>query len=153
VASDEGSRRRNGGYLRLKFGPDVSTRRIHGYNLPALNAQLPEKPMTPYEAFTLLDMRLGRILRVELNERARKPAYKLWVDFGELGTKTSSAQLVDLYKPEELLGRLVVAAVNLGARNIAGFASEVLVLGAPDPNGHVVLLAPEREVPLGGRVF
>ena len=98
-------------------------------------------------------MRLGRITRAEPNERARKPSYKLWVDLGELGTKTSSAQLVDLYKPEELVGRLVIAAVNLGTRNIAGFVSEVLVMGVPDPSGHVVLLAPEREAPLGGRVF
>ncbi len=109
--------------------------------------------MTPYEAFTQVDMRLGRITRAEPNERARKPSYKLWVDLGELGTKTSSAQLVDLYKPEELVGRLVIAAVNLGTRNIAGFVSEVLVMGVPDPSGHVVLLAPEREAPLGGRVF
>lgn len=109
--------------------------------------------MTPYEAFTQVDMRLGRITRAEPNERARKPSYKLWVDLGELGTKTSSAQLVDLYKPEELVGRLVIAAVNLGTRNIAGFVSEVLVMGVPDPSGHVVLLTPEREAPLGGRVF
>ncbi len=109
--------------------------------------------MTPYEAFTQVDMRLGRITRAEPNDRARKPSYKLWVDLGDLGTKTSSAQLVDLYKAEELVGRLVIAAVNLGTRNIAGFLSEVLVMGVPDPNGHVVLLAPEREAPLGGRVF
>lgn len=110
-------------------------------------------PVTGPDAFSALDMRVGRITRAEVNERARKPSYKLWLDFGPLGEKTSSAQLVALYKAEELVGRLVVAAVNLGTRNIAGFMSEVLVLGLPDPEGNVVLLAVEREVPLGGRVY
>lgn len=104
-------------------------------------------------AFQTLDMRVGRVLRVELNEKARKPAYKLWIDFGPLGERRSSAQLVDLYRPEELAGRLVVAAVNLGTRVIAGFSSEVLVLGLPDEHGRVVLMGVEREVPLGGRVY
>jgi tRNA-binding protein len=76
----------------------------------------------------------------------------LWIDFGPLGQKTSSAQLTALYTPEALVGRLVIAAVNLGSRKIAGFTSEVLVLGLPDGKGGVVLLEPEREVPLGGRV-
>ncbi len=98
-------------------------------------------------------MRVGRILRVERNAEARKPAYKLWIDFGPLGEKQSSAQLVDLYGESELQGRLIVAAVNLGERRIAGFKSEVLVLGLPDAEGRVVLLAPERDVPLGGRVY
>jgi tRNA-binding protein len=109
--------------------------------------------MNPVEAFTTLDMRVGRILRAEPNERARKPSYKLWIDLGPLGEKTSSAQLRALYRPEELVGRLVVAAVNLGSRNIAGFTSDVLVLGLPNEAGEVVLLAVEREVPLGGRVY
>jgi tRNA-binding protein len=109
--------------------------------------------MNPVEAFTTLDMRVGRILRAEPNERARKPSYKLWIDFGPLGEKTSSAQLRPRYRAEELVGRLVVAAVNLGSRNIAGFTSDVLVLGLPDASGEVVLLAVEREVPLGGRVY
>ena len=107
----------------------------------------------PVAAFETLDLRVGRVLRVEPNEKARKPAYRLWIDFGPLGEKRSSAQLVDLYRPEELVGRLVVAAVNLGVRVIAGFTSEVLVLGLPDAAGRVVLLAVEREVPLGGRVY
>jgi tRNA-binding protein len=107
----------------------------------------------PVAAFQTLDLRVGRVRRVEPNEKARKPAYKLWIDFGPLGEKRSSAQLVDLYRPEELVGRLVVAAVNLGARVIAGFTSEVLVLGLPDAAGRVVLLAAERDVPLGGRVY
>jgi tRNA-binding protein len=109
--------------------------------------------MNPVEAFETLDVRVGRVLRAEPNERARKPSYKLWIDFGPLGEKTSSAQLRALYRSEDLVGRLVVAAVNLGSRNIAGFASEVLVLGLPDQAGNVVLLAVEREVPLGGRVY
>jgi tRNA-binding protein len=109
--------------------------------------------MDPGDAFQTLDLRVGRILRAEPNERARKPAYKLWLDFGPLGEKTSSAQLRAHYSPEELAGRLVVAAVNLGERNIAGFRSEVLVLGVPSDTGDVVLLAVEREVPLGGRVY
>lgn len=109
--------------------------------------------MSPIEAFETLDLRVGRVVRAEPNERARKPAYKLWIDFGPLGEKTSSAQVRALYSAEELVGRLVVAAINLGTRNIAGFRSEVLVLGLPDERGEVVLLAAEREVPLGGRVY
>jgi tRNA-binding protein len=107
----------------------------------------------PAEAFATLDLRVGRIVRAELNVRARKPSYKLWIDFGTLGEKTSSAQLRALYQPEALVGRLVIAAVNLGTRNIAGFLSEVLVLGVPSDQGEVVLLGVEREVPLGGRVY
>ncbi len=109
--------------------------------------------MTATEAFETLDMRVGRVLRAEVNERARKPSLKLWIDFGPLGEKTSSAQLRALYSPEELIGRLVIAAVNLGTRNIAGFTSEVLVLGVPSEAGEVVLLGTERDVPLGGRVY
>jgi tRNA-binding protein len=109
--------------------------------------------MNPVEALATLDMRVGRIRRAEPNERARKPSYKLWIDFGPLGEKTSSAQLRALYRPEDLVGRLVVAAVNLGSRTIAGFTSEVLVLGLPNETGDVVLLAVERDVPLGVRVF
>jgi tRNA-binding protein len=109
--------------------------------------------MDAVEAFDVLDLRVGRILRAEPNDRARKPAYKLWIDFGPLGEKTSSAQLKTLYRAEELVGRLVIAAVNLGARNIAGFPSEVLVLGVPSEQGEVVLLQVDRDVPLGGRVY
>jgi tRNA-binding protein len=109
--------------------------------------------MNPLEALETLDLRIGRILRAELNQRARKPSYKLWIDFGPLGQKTSSAQLPALYRAEELVGRLIVAAVNLGARNVAGFTSEVLVLGVPGTSGETVLLAVEQDVPLGGRVY
>jgi tRNA-binding protein len=107
----------------------------------------------PGAAFAVLDLRVGRIVRAEPNDRARRPAYKLWIDFGSLGEKTSSAQLSTLYGANELVGRLVIAAVNLGTRNIAGFLSEVLVLGVPSSTGDVVLLGVEREVPLGGRVY
>ena len=109
--------------------------------------------MTGLEAFQALDLRVGRILAAEPLAGARKPAYKLSIDLGALGVKGSSAQITELYAPETLIGRLVVCAVNLGPRRIAGFVSEVLVLGAPDDAGRVVLLAVEREVPLGGRVF
>lgn len=104
-------------------------------------------------AFATLDLRVGRVTRAEPNPGARKPAYRLWVDFGPLGERTSSAQLTDLYTAEGLVGRQVIAAVNLGSRRIAGFTSDVLVLGLPDESGRVVLLEPERLVPLGGRVF
>lgn len=105
------------------------------------------------EAFATLDLRVGRIVRAEANAGARKPSYKLWIDFGPLGQRASSAQLVDLYRADELVGRVVIAATNLGSRRIAGFLSEVLVLGLPDAEGRVVLLQPERDVPLGGRVY
>jgi tRNA-binding protein len=109
--------------------------------------------MTGLEAFGTLDLRVGRILTAEPLAGARKPAYRLSVDLGPLGRKASSAQITDLYALEDLVGRLVVCAVNLGVRRIAGFESEVLVLGLPDEAGRVVLLAVEREVPLGGRVY
>jgi tRNA-binding protein len=105
------------------------------------------------DAFAALDLRVGRILRAESNTKARRPSYKLWIDFGPLGERTSSAQLTARYAAEDLPGRLVVAAVNLGARNIAGFTSEVLVLGVPDAEGETVLLSLERQVPVGGKVY
>jgi tRNA-binding protein len=110
-------------------------------------------PMDPREAFQTLDLRVGRIIAAEPLTGAKKPAYKLTVDFGPLGRRGSSAQLTDLYRAEDLVGRVVIAAVNLGVRRIAGFASEVLVLGVPDEEHRVVLLSAERPVPLGGRVY
>lgn len=109
--------------------------------------------MTPTEAFETLDVRVGQIVDVTVNAKARKASYILRIDFGPLGQRTSSAQLTVHYTPEQLIGRQVVAAMNLGNRNIAGVESEVLVLGLPDRDGAVVLLAPEREVPLGGRMY
>lgn len=109
--------------------------------------------MNPTEAFETLDIRVGRIVRAEPNTRARKPSYKLWIDFGPLGEKESSAQLTARYRADQLIGLVIVAAMNLGTRNIAGFPSEVLVLGVPDASGETVLLGVEQEVPLGGRVY
>ena len=108
---------------------------------------------TPLEAFGIVDMRVGRIVRAEPNAGARKPSYRLWIDFGPLGTRQSSAQLTDRYTPESLEGTMVIAAVNLGERRIAGFVSQVLVLGVPDEMGRVTLLRPDADVPLGGRVY
>ena len=109
--------------------------------------------MTPIEAFELLDLRTGKITQVELNREAIKPAYKIWIDFGELGVKTTSGQYTGLYQPEELIDKIVVCAVNLGKRRIAGFTSEVLMLGVPQGSGEVVYLSTERKVTLGTRVF
>jgi tRNA-binding protein len=109
--------------------------------------------MNPADAFAELDLRVGRVLRCEPSAGARKPAYRLWIDLGAIGVKQSSAQLTALYTNESLIGRLVIAAVNLGPRIINGFTSEVLVLGVPDADGRVVLLEPERDVPLGGRIY
>src|SRR5690348_16481291 len=103
--------------------------------------------------FERVDMRVGRILDAEPFPEARKPAYKLRIDFGPLGTRRSSAQLTAHYRPDELVGRLVVAVVNFPPRQIGPVRSEVLVLGVPDSEGAVVLLTPTTEVPLGGRVF
>jgi len=106
-----------------------------------------------YDQFEQVEMRVGRVVRVEDFPRARKPAYKLWIDFGELGIRRSSAQLTSLYTKEELAGRLVVAVASLPPRQVADFMSEVLVLGVPASGGEVVLLAQDRDAPLGGRVF
>jgi tRNA-binding protein len=109
--------------------------------------------MIDIELFGQLDLRVGQIVAAEPFPAARKPAYKLTVDVGSLGLRHSSAQLTQLYRAEELVGRLVIAVVNLPPRRIAGFTSEVLVLGVPDAEGRVVLLTPDRDVPLGGRVY
>ena len=106
------------------------------------------------EDFARVDIRIGTVLRVRPNEAARKPAYVLEVDFGpELGVKTSSAQLTELYAPEQLVGRQVAAVVNFPPRQIAKVTSEVLVLGFPDEAGRVVLVGVDRPVPDGGRLF
>jgi tRNA-binding protein len=103
--------------------------------------------------FERVDMRVGRVLEAEPFPEARKPAYKLRVDFGPLGVRRSSAQLTVHYRPEELRGKLVIAVLNFPARQIGPVRSEVLVLGVPDADGAVVLLEPSVDVPLGGRVF
>ena len=103
--------------------------------------------------FAALDMRVGTVRNAEPFPEARKPAIKLLIDFGpELGLKRSSAQLTSHYTAEQLVGRQIVAAVNLGTRRIAGFDSEVLVLGAVPEAGNVILLSPDQRVPDGTRV-
>lgn len=104
--------------------------------------------------FNRIDVRVGRIVDVEDFPEARKPAWKLTIDFGgELGRKRSSAQLKARYTADQLLGRLVLAVVNFPPRQIGPFMSEVLTLGVPDGDGAVVLIEPDRDVPLGGRLF
>ena len=111
-------------------------------------------PFATFADFEKVDIRVGRIVRADPFPEARKPAYKLTIDFGaDVGVKKSSAQLTRVYAPEELTGRLVLAVVNFPPRQIGPFRSEVLTLGVPDAEGAVVLIAPEREVPLGGRLF
>ena len=106
------------------------------------------------EDFLAVDITVGTIVTATLNEGARKPAYRLLVDFGpELVRRTSSAQLVKNYRPEELVGRQVAAVVNFPPRQIAKMVSEMLVLGFPDEAGEVVLVAVERPVPDGGRLY
>lgn len=107
-----------------------------------------------YPDFEKVDIRVGRITRAEPFPEARKPAYKLWVDFGgEIGEKRSSAQITKHYTLETLIGRQVLAVVNFPPRQIGKVLSEVLVLGLPDAEGEVVLIGPGHEVPLGGKLF
>ena len=103
--------------------------------------------------FERVEMRVGRVLTAEPFPEARKPAYKLLIDFGPMGTRRSSAQLTVHYRPSELQGKLVVAVTNFPPRQIGPVRSEVLVLGVPDESGAVVLIEPGEDVPLGGRVF
>lgn len=107
-----------------------------------------------WEDFEKVDVRVGRVVAAEPFPEARKPAVKLVVDFGpEIGEKRTSAQLTAHYDAEGLVGRQVIAVVNFPPKRIAGYRSEVLVLGVPDKTGEVVLLAPDHEVPLGGKMF
>lgn len=107
-----------------------------------------------YDDFAKVDIRVGRVTRAEPYPEAKKPAIKLWVDFGpEIGEKKSSAQITRHYTPEALVGRQVLAVVNFPPRQIGKVMSEVLVLGVPDSDGEVVLIGPGEEVPLGGRLF
>ena len=107
-----------------------------------------------FDDFMKVDIRVGRITRAEPFPEARKPAYKLWIDFGpEIGEKRSSAQITKHYTLEELVGRQVLAVVNFPPRQIGPVKSEVLTLGVPDADGEVVLIGPGHEVPIGGRLF
>ena len=113
-----------------------------------------EKQWASFDDFARLEIRAGTILTAQPFPKARRPAYRLTVDFGpEIGVKKSSAQITEQYRPEELVGMQVLAVVNFPPRQIGPVLSEVLVLGVPDAEGEVVLLTPGHEVPLGGRMF
>ena len=105
-----------------------------------------------WDDFAKVDVRVGRIVAAEAFPEARKPAFRLTLDFGGLGTRRSSAQLTKRYRPESLVGRQVVAVMNFPPKRIAGFLSEVLVLGVMVADDDVVLLQPDQVVPLGTRV-
>ncbi|MDF1671060.1 MAG: tRNA-binding protein [Roseovarius sp.] len=106
-----------------------------------------------FDDFLKVDIRVGRITRAEAFPEARKPAIKMWIDFGpELGERKTSAQITAHYDPDTLPGRQVMAVVNFPPRQIGPFMSEVLVLGLPDDSGEIVLLAPDQDVPTGGRM-
>jgi tRNA-binding protein len=109
-------------------------------------------PEISWDDFAKVDIRVGRIVQVDDFPKARKPAYQLRIDFGELGVKTSSAQITTYYGRSDLVGRLVLAVVNFPPRQIANFASEVLTLGVVLAEGDVVLVHPERAVPPGSRI-
>lgn len=107
-----------------------------------------------YDDFVKVDIRVGKIVEVQDFPEARKPAYKLTIDFGvEIGTKRSSVQIVQNYKKDELVGKLVIGVVNFPMKQIGPFLSECLTLGVPDDKGNVVLLAPDTKVPVGGKMF
>ncbi|MEM9349713.1 MAG: tRNA-binding protein [Pseudomonadota bacterium] len=107
-----------------------------------------------FDEFLKVDIRVGQVVDAQPYPEARKPAIKLWVDFGgEIGVKKSSAQITKHYTPESVIGRRVVAVVNFPPRQIGKFMSEILVLGVPDDEGEVVLLKPDLDVPLGGRMY
>jgi tRNA-binding protein len=111
-------------------------------------------PTITFDDFLKVDIRVGRIVAAEPFPQARKPAYKLTIDFGpEIGTKRSSAQITVNHGMEELVGQQVLAVVNFPPRQIGPFMSEVLTLGVPDTDGAVMLIRPDRDVPLGGRLF
>jgi tRNA-binding protein len=111
-------------------------------------------PQIAFDDFMKVDVRVGRIVAVEPFPQARKPAFKLTIDFGpEIGTKRSSAQITVNHSPDELVGSQVLAVVNFPPRQIGPFMSEVLTLGVPDANGDVMLIRPDRDVPIGGRLY
>lgn len=110
--------------------------------------------MITYDDFEKVDIRVGKIVQVDDFPEARKPAYKLTIDFGpEIGIKKSSAQITHHYTKENLLGKEVLAVVNFAPKQIGPFRSEALTLGLPDGEGNVVLIAPTKDVPLGGKLF
>ncbi|MDF5711555.1 MAG: tRNA-binding protein [Nostoc sp. S4] len=106
-----------------------------------------------FEDFEKVEIHVGKIIKVEEFPKAKKPAYKLWIDFGNLGIKKSSAQITKLYQPTELINRLILAVTNFPPRQIADFISEVLVLGVVLDDGEVVLIQPDRDVSVGKRIL
>lgn len=114
----------------------------------------PISPIIEFAEFLNVDVRVGEIKQAEIFKDARNPSYILQIDFGEtVGTKKSSAQITENYRPEELVGKKVAAVVNFKPRQIGPIMSEVLTLGFPDENGHVVLFSPDHYVPNGSRLF
>ncbi|MGX9351321.1 tRNA-binding protein [Shimia sp. W99] len=106
-----------------------------------------------FDEFLKVDIRVGTVVRAEPYPEARRPAIKLWVDFGdEIGTRKSSAQITQHYDPDGLVGKQVMAVVNFPPRQIGKFMSEILVLGLPDADGEIVLIGPDGAVPNGGRM-
>ena len=130
---------------------------VHGLGQPARAAIVCARVISPtitFDDFLRVDIRVGRILEVRPFPGARKPAYQLELDFGpEIGRRRSSAQLTQRYSAEELVGRQILAVINFPPRQVANFFSEVLVLGVPDADGNVVLVEPQANVPLGGRLY
>lgn len=113
-----------------------------------------ETPQIAFDDFLKVDIRVGRIIAAEAFPEARKPAFKLTIDFGpEIGTKRSSAQITLNHTLDELVGKQVLAVVNFPPRQIGPFMSEVLTLGVPDDKGEVMLIRPDRDVPVGGRLY
>lgn len=118
------------------------------------DSQAPAAPEIGFDQFLAVDIRVGTVVAVEPFPEARKPAFKLTIDFGPtLGRKRSSAQITEHYDPADLVGRQVAAVVNFPPRQIGPMMSEVLTLGFPDENGKVVLVQPSKQVPNGGRLF
>ena len=106
-----------------------------------------------FDDFMAVDIRVGRVTRAEPFPEARKPAIKMWIDFGdEIGERKTSAQITAHYTPETLMNRMVMGVVNFPPRQIGPFMSEVLVLGVPDKEGQIVLMTPDQDVPVGGRM-
>ena len=108
--------------------------------------------MATFEDFQEIDIRVGKIIEIDDFPEARNPSFKIKIDFGELGVKVSSAQITKLYSKEDLLNRQIIAVVNFPPKKIAGFKSEVLILGVMKENGEVILLQPDREAPLGYKI-
>ena len=104
--------------------------------------------------FEKVDIRVGKIVDVQYFPEARKPAFKVWVDFGPaIGTKKTSAQITQNYTKDQLMGKLVCAVVNFPPKQVGKFMSEVLTHGLPDENGHVILISPDKNIPLGGKLY